>query len=50
LIDYARRHGARGLRADVLVSNRRMMRVFEHGDHSLDIRTDGGVQELTMLL
>jgi RimJ/RimL family protein N-acetyltransferase len=50
LIDYARRHGARGLRADVLVSNRRMMRVFEHGKHSLDIRTEGGVQELTMLL
>jgi acyl-CoA hydrolase/RimJ/RimL family protein N-acetyltransferase len=49
LVDYARRHGARGLRADVLSSNRRMMRVFERGDHALDVRTDAGVEELTML-
>jgi hypothetical protein len=26
-----------------------MMRVFEHGDHSLSIRSHGGVDELTML-
>jgi len=50
LIDYARRHGARGLRADVLVSNQRMMRVFERGHHSMEVHTEGGVQELTMLL
>lgn len=49
LVDYARRHGARGLRADVLSSNRGMMRVFERGDHSLSVHTDAGVQELKML-
>jgi acyl-CoA hydrolase/RimJ/RimL family protein N-acetyltransferase len=49
LVDYARRQGARGLRADVLPSNRRMMRIFERGDHSLGVRTDAGVEELTML-
>jgi RimJ/RimL family protein N-acetyltransferase len=49
LIDYARCHGARGLRADVLVSNRRMMRVFERGDHSLTVRTAAGVEEVVML-
>jgi GNAT superfamily N-acetyltransferase len=49
LVDYARRHGARGLRADVLSGNHRMMRVFEHGDHSLSVDTDAGVSELTML-
>lgn len=49
LVDYARRHGARGLTADVLSANTRMMRVFEHGDHSLSVDTDAGVSELTML-
>jgi RimJ/RimL family protein N-acetyltransferase len=49
LVDYARRHGARGLRADVLSGNDRMMRVFERGDHSLSVDTDAGVSELTML-
>jgi RimJ/RimL family protein N-acetyltransferase len=49
LVDYARRHGARGLRADVLSGNDRMMRVFAGGDHSLSVDTDAGVNELTML-
>jgi acyl-CoA hydrolase/RimJ/RimL family protein N-acetyltransferase len=49
LVDYAREHGARGLTADVLPGNSRMMRVFERGDHSLDVETDAGVAELTML-
>ena len=49
LVDYARAHGARGLRADVLPSNRRMIRIFEHGDYDLTLTTDAGVQELTML-
>jgi RimJ/RimL family protein N-acetyltransferase len=49
LVDYAREHGARGLRADVLPGNSRMMRVFERGDHSLSRKTDEGVVELTML-
>ena len=49
LVDYARRHGARGLTADVIEGNSRMMRVFERGDHSLSVDTDAGVSELTML-
>jgi acyl-CoA hydrolase/GNAT superfamily N-acetyltransferase len=49
LVEYAREHGARGLTADVLVGNSRMMRVFERGDHSLSVKTYAGVEELTML-
>jgi hypothetical protein len=33
----------------VLLGNSRMTRVFEHGDHSLRVKTDAGVKELTML-
>ena len=50
LVEYARQHGARGLRADVLLGNARMMRVFEHGQHSLTAKTSGGVIELDDLL
>jgi acyl-CoA hydrolase/GNAT superfamily N-acetyltransferase len=49
LVEYAREQGARGLKADVLPGNSRMMRVFEHGDHSLDVTTEAGVAELRML-
>jgi RimJ/RimL family protein N-acetyltransferase len=49
LVDYARRHGARGLTADVLSGNSRMIRIFERGDHSLSEDTEAGVTELTML-
>ena len=49
LVAYGREHGARGLTADVLFGNTRMMRVFEQGDHSLSVKTQGGVDELTML-
>ena len=49
LVEYAREQGARGLTADMLLGNSRMMRVFERGDHSLRVRTDAGVKELTML-
>jgi RimJ/RimL family protein N-acetyltransferase len=49
LVEYAREHGARGLTADMLLGNSRMKRVFERGDHSLRVKTDAGVQELTML-
>jgi acyl-CoA hydrolase/RimJ/RimL family protein N-acetyltransferase len=49
LVEYAREHGARGLSADVLPGNSRMMRVFERGDHSLRAETYEGVEELTML-
>jgi RimJ/RimL family protein N-acetyltransferase len=49
LVEYARDHGARGLTADVLLGNSRMMRVFRDGAHSLSVNTDAGIQELTML-
>ena len=49
LVEYAREHGARGLKADVLPGNSRMMRVFERGDHSLEVTTEAGVAELRML-
>src|SRR5437764_4591877 len=49
LVEYARNHGARGLRADVLPGNLHMMRVFERGDHSLSATTEAGVTELRML-
>ncbi len=49
LVRYGREHGARGLSAEVLLGNTRMMRVFEGGDHSLSVKTQGGVEELTML-
>jgi acyl-CoA hydrolase/RimJ/RimL family protein N-acetyltransferase len=48
LVAYAREHGARGLSADVLLGNGRMMRVFKRGDYSLRTQTEGGVQEVTM--
>jgi RimJ/RimL family protein N-acetyltransferase len=50
LVRYGREHGARGLIAEVLSRNRRMMRVFKGGDHALSVQTEGGVEELTMLL
>jgi acyl-CoA hydrolase/RimJ/RimL family protein N-acetyltransferase len=49
LVRYGREHGARGLTAEVLFGNTRMMRVFEGGDHALSVKTEGGVEELTML-
>lgn len=49
LVEYGRAHGARGLTAEVLMGNRRMLRVFEGGEHSLRVRTHSGVEELTML-
>ena len=49
LVEYARKRGARGLRADVLPNNRRMLRIFERGDYTLSTDTDAGVEELTML-
>jgi acyl-CoA hydrolase/RimJ/RimL family protein N-acetyltransferase len=49
LVEYGRAHGARGLSAEVLMGNTRMMRVFEQGEHSFSVTTHGGVEELTML-
>jgi RimJ/RimL family protein N-acetyltransferase len=49
LVDYARRRGARGLSADVISGNVRMMRVFERGDYAISTDDDAGVTEVTML-
>jgi acyl-CoA hydrolase/GNAT superfamily N-acetyltransferase len=49
LVEYAREHGARGLRADVLPGNSRMMRIFERGDHSFSVTTAGGVTDIRMM-
>ncbi len=49
LVEYARRHGARGLTADLLSSNWRMRRIFERGDYTLTTTTDAGVDELKMV-
>jgi acyl-CoA hydrolase/RimJ/RimL family protein N-acetyltransferase len=49
LVEYARNHGARGLRADVRPTNSRMIRVFKRGDHSFRMTTEEGVAELRML-
>jgi RimJ/RimL family protein N-acetyltransferase len=49
LVDYARDHGARGLTADVLAENSRMLRVFERGDHSFSVEIEAGVADVTML-
>jgi acyl-CoA hydrolase/RimJ/RimL family protein N-acetyltransferase len=49
LVDYARKHGARGLTADVLAGNAPMLRVFKRGDHSFSVETEAGVAEVTML-
>ena len=49
MVDYARAHGVRGFRADVVVGNSRMLRVFRRGDHALQATAEAGVNELTML-
>lgn len=36
-------------RADVLLGNTRMMRVFERAGHQLSVKTSGGIEEVTML-
>lgn len=49
LVDYAHRHGARGLRADVLRSNWRMIRVFERGDYAMTVEPDAGTHDIKMI-
>jgi acyl-CoA hydrolase/GNAT superfamily N-acetyltransferase len=49
MVEYARSHGLRGFTADVVLGNSRMLRVFGNGDHKLEVTTDGGISELTML-
>src|SRR6516165_2257186 len=47
--EYARERGVRGFRADVLVGNTRMMRVFQRAGHQLSVKTSAGIEEVTML-
>jgi GNAT superfamily N-acetyltransferase len=42
MLEYARGRGVRGFRADVLVGNTRMMRVFERAGHRLSVRETAG--------
>lgn len=49
MIEYARERGVRGFSADVVATNRAMMRVFRRtGDPVAVGRIDGGVQEVTI--
>jgi hypothetical protein len=49
MLEYARGRGVRGFRADVLMGNTRMMRVFQRAGHRLSVRTSAGIEEVTML-
>ena len=49
MFEYARECGVRGFRADVLVGNTRMMRVFQRAGHQLRVKTSAGIEEVTML-
>jgi RimJ/RimL family protein N-acetyltransferase len=49
MFEYARERGVRGFRADVLVGNTPMMRVFQRAGHQLRVKTSAGIEEVTML-
>jgi acyl-CoA hydrolase/GNAT superfamily N-acetyltransferase len=49
MYEYARERGVRGFRADVLVGNTRMMRVFQRAGHQMSVKTAAGIEEITML-
>jgi acyl-CoA hydrolase/RimJ/RimL family protein N-acetyltransferase len=48
-VEYARGHGVRGFTADVMLGNSRMIRVFHHGDHQVDVTTEAGISEVTII-
>jgi acyl-CoA hydrolase/RimJ/RimL family protein N-acetyltransferase len=48
-IEYARGHGVRGFTADVMLGNSRMLRIFRHGDHEVNVTTESGISEVTMI-
>lgn len=48
-LDYARRHGVRGFRADVLADNVGMMSVFRRSGLQLEAHIEDGAFEVTML-
>lgn len=49
MVEYASAHEVRGFRADVLVGNASMLRLFERAGHDLTVTTSGGVHEVTMI-
>jgi acyl-CoA hydrolase/GNAT superfamily N-acetyltransferase len=49
LVEYAVDHDVRGFKADVLVENASMMRVFQRAGHDLSITASGGAYEVTMI-
>ena len=48
-VDYARRHGVRGFRADVLAENAGMMAVFRRSGLQMEAHIEDGAFEVTML-
>jgi hypothetical protein len=48
LIRLAKERGIKGLTADVLASNKAMMKVFEKGELPVKARLEQGVFELTI--
>jgi ribosomal protein S18 acetylase RimI-like enzyme len=48
LIQLARERGLKGLTADVLASNKPMMRVFEKGDLTVNAQLDEDIYKLTI--
>jgi RimJ/RimL family protein N-acetyltransferase len=48
-VDYARRHGVRGFRADVLAENGGMMAVFRRSGLQMEAHIEDGAFEVTML-
>jgi RimJ/RimL family protein N-acetyltransferase len=49
LVEYAVEHDVRGFKADVLVENASMLRVFQRAGHDLTITASGTAYEVTMI-
>jgi len=45
MFEYARGRGVRGFRADVLVGNARVLRVFERAGHQMRVKTSAGMAD-----
>ena len=48
LVQFARERGLKGFTADVLTSNRGMMKVLEKSGLTVEARVEAGVYEVTM--
>jgi acyl-CoA hydrolase len=49
MVEYARERNVRGFAAEVLMDNRAMIRVLQHGDHDTRVTTSDGVYNVRML-